>query len=404
MNKQRSASLLGLPSRRHSRSPRAAATATTQHDRRARRHHRSRHRPADTTDGRPTADRRRSTAGTEASGEGVSLAGDCPETVVIQTDWMPEAEHGFLYQMVGEGYEIDAGKAYVTGPLIDAGGNDTGVEIQIRSGGAAQNFAPVTQIMYADDSVTLGYVYTDEAIQFSGDVPDRGHRVRLREEPADDHVGSRDLPGRRPASPTSAPRVSRSATSAAPRTWTSSPVPASCRSIRSTARTAVTRACSSPTRARPPSRASARPSRTCTRTSWPTGASPSSTSTSTTSAGRTTPSRSPRSRRTSRRSAPASPSWCRSSSRRASTTSTILPARTPSSSMPSPDSARTSAGPTPRVRPNYGVETIKDDGLVANGPDDTVGNFDLDRVNALIELAVPIYTAQGSPPEGRRHG
>ena len=101
----------------------------------------------------------------------MSLAGDCPETVVIQTDWMPEAEHGFLYQMVGEGYEIDAGKAYVTGPLIDAGGNDTGVEIQIRSGGAAQNFSPVTQIMYADDAVTLGYVYTDEAIQFSGDFP-----------------------------------------------------------------------------------------------------------------------------------------------------------------------------------------------------------------------------------------
>ena len=122
---------------------------------------------ADTTAG-TTGD---TTAGSAATGEGVSLAGDCPDTVVIQTDWMPEAEHGFLYQMVGEGYEIDAGKAYVTGPLIDAAGNDTGVKIQIRSGGAAQNFSPVTQIMYADDSVTLGYVYTDEAIQFSGDFP-----------------------------------------------------------------------------------------------------------------------------------------------------------------------------------------------------------------------------------------
>ena len=122
---------------------------------------------ADTTAG-TTGD---TTAGSAATGEGVSLAGDCPDTVVIQTDWMPEAEHGFLYQMVGEGYEIDAGKAYVTGPLIDQDGKDTGVQIQIRSGGAAQNFSPVTQIMYADDSVTLGYVYTDEAIQFSGDFP-----------------------------------------------------------------------------------------------------------------------------------------------------------------------------------------------------------------------------------------
>jgi hypothetical protein len=122
--------------------------------------------PADTTaDSAP--------AGTDAAGggEGVSLAGDCPDTVAIQLDWMPEAEHGFIYQMVGEGYEIDAGKAYVTGPLIDADGNDTGVKIQVRSGGAAQNFSPVTQLLYESDDVLLGYVYTDEAIQFSGDFP-----------------------------------------------------------------------------------------------------------------------------------------------------------------------------------------------------------------------------------------
>ena len=111
------------------------------------------------------------TEATDATTEAVSLAGDCPETVTIQLDWMPEAEHGFLYQMIGEGYEIDAGNAYVTGPLIDANGNDTGVKIQIRSGGAAQNFSPVTQIMYANDDVLLGFVYTDEAIQFSGDFP-----------------------------------------------------------------------------------------------------------------------------------------------------------------------------------------------------------------------------------------
>ncbi len=121
---------------------------------------------AETTDA-PTD----TTATTDAMGEGVSLAGDCPDTVAIQLDWMPEAEHGFLYQMIGEGYEIDAGKAYVTGPLIDASGHDTGVKIQIRSGGAAQNFSPVTQIMYANDDVLLGFVYTDEAIQFSGDFP-----------------------------------------------------------------------------------------------------------------------------------------------------------------------------------------------------------------------------------------
>lgn len=105
-----------------------------------------------------------------SGGEGV-LAGICPDTVAIQLDWMPEAEHGFLYELIGEGYTIDADLAYVTGPLIDSDGKDSGVDIQIRSGGPAQQFTPVSQIIYNDDSVLLGYVYTDEAIQFSDTFP-----------------------------------------------------------------------------------------------------------------------------------------------------------------------------------------------------------------------------------------
>ena len=108
--------------------------------------------------------------GTTGMAEGV-LAGICPETVTIQLDWMPEAEHGFLYQLVGDGYTIDKEKAYVTGPLVDSTGADTGVDVQIRSGGPAQQFTPVSQIMYNNDDVFLGYVYTDEAIQYSTDYP-----------------------------------------------------------------------------------------------------------------------------------------------------------------------------------------------------------------------------------------
>jgi len=104
------------------------------------------------------------TTGGEAGG---ALAGICPETVIMQTDWMPEAEHGFLYNLVGDGYEMDNDKAYVTGPLV-AGGVDTGVDIQIRSGGQPQQFTPVTQLLYNDEDILFGFVYTDEAIQFSG--------------------------------------------------------------------------------------------------------------------------------------------------------------------------------------------------------------------------------------------
>ncbi len=105
-----------------------------------------------------------------SSGGAGALATICPDTIAIQTDWMPEAEHGFLYQLVGAGYTIDASKAYVTGPLVDSKGADTGVKVQIRSGGAPQQFQPVTQIMYNGDAL-LGFVYTDEAIQFSGEFP-----------------------------------------------------------------------------------------------------------------------------------------------------------------------------------------------------------------------------------------
>ena len=46
----------------------------------------------------------------------------------------------------------------------------------------------------------------------------------------------------------------------------------------------------------------------------------------------------------------------------------------------------------------YGVATMKADGLIANGPDG-MGSFDMDRVAELIELAIPIYEGLGSPPK-----
>jgi hypothetical protein len=48
---------------------------------------------------------------------------------------------------------------------------------------------------------------------------------------------------------------------------------------------------------------------------------------------------------------------------------------------------------------DYAVKTIKADGLVGNGPDDTVGNFDETRINDLIKIAIPVYTSLGTPPK-----
>jgi hypothetical protein len=52
--------------------------------------------------------------------------------------------------------------------LIDSKGNDTGVKIRIQSGGKPQGFQSVSSLMYQDPSILLGFVYTDEAVQFSG--------------------------------------------------------------------------------------------------------------------------------------------------------------------------------------------------------------------------------------------
>ena len=48
---------------------------------------------------------------------------------------------------------------------------------------------------------------------------------------------------------------------------------------------------------------------------------------------------------------------------------------------------------------DYAVKTIKTDGLVANGADGVMGKFDSARVADLITKAVPVYTAQDSPPK-----
>ncbi|WP_066039319.1 nitrate ABC transporter substrate-binding protein [Herbiconiux solani] len=98
------------------------------------------------------------------------LSGVCPANVVIQTDWNPEAEHGHLYDMLGTDYTIDAQNKTVSGPLMSKG-EYTGVNVEIRAGGPAIGFQTVTSQMYTDPDILLGYVSTDEAVQLSADMP-----------------------------------------------------------------------------------------------------------------------------------------------------------------------------------------------------------------------------------------
>lgn len=98
------------------------------------------------------------------------LAGICPSPVIIQTDWFPEAEHGAMYNMIGEGYMVDTDRKAVSGPLVSAG-EETGVDIEVRTGGPAIGFQQPIQQMYVETEITLGYISTDEAIFGAEDTP-----------------------------------------------------------------------------------------------------------------------------------------------------------------------------------------------------------------------------------------
>jgi hypothetical protein len=115
------------------------------------------------------------------SGRG-SLAGVCPENVVVQTNWFPQSEHGAAYRLVGPGYRVDAAHKRVIGPLV-AGGKDTGVRIEVRAGGPAVGFQSSAALMYQDPDITLGMLQTDEIVQFSKTQPVVGVMAPLELDP-----------------------------------------------------------------------------------------------------------------------------------------------------------------------------------------------------------------------------
>ncbi len=104
------------------------------------------------------------------TGAKVDLSSVCPATIVFQTDWNPEADHGQLYEMVGPNPTIDSDKKVVKGDLY-SGGKPTGVKIEVRSGGPAIGYATVSSELYQDKSINLAYISTDEAVQFSATLP-----------------------------------------------------------------------------------------------------------------------------------------------------------------------------------------------------------------------------------------
>ncbi|CAN5391111.1 nitrate ABC transporter substrate-binding protein [soil metagenome] len=129
-------------------------------------------------------------AGTTSSGTSASAASatvdlaaaGCPSTIVIQTDWNPESEHGHLYEMLGKDAVINADKKSVTGTL-ELKGKSTGVKVEIRAGGPAIGYSGVGAQMYTDTSITMGYITTDDQIANSAKTPTKAFFAPLDESP-----------------------------------------------------------------------------------------------------------------------------------------------------------------------------------------------------------------------------
>jgi hypothetical protein len=111
-----------------------------------------------------------STTAGAASSSAVSLAGVCPSTIVVQTDWYPEADDFIPYQLASPNGTVDTSSKSYTAELL-ADGKDTGVKIQVRAGGPAIGDQLVAAQMYEDPSILLGFVETDQAIELSSTQP-----------------------------------------------------------------------------------------------------------------------------------------------------------------------------------------------------------------------------------------
>jgi len=111
-------------------------------------------------------------------------AAGCPANIRIATDWFPEAEHGHLYELIGDDYTIENETEYsVSGPLM-ASGEYTGVDVTVISGGAASSaFLQPDAMMYSDPTIFMGYVGSDEAVVHSGEFPTVGVFAPLEKDP-----------------------------------------------------------------------------------------------------------------------------------------------------------------------------------------------------------------------------
>ncbi len=91
-------------------------------------------------------------------------AASCPANLVIQTDWWPEIEHGGAYQLIGAGGTVDTDRFRYSGPIQEryaVGGVET---VEIRAGGDAIGGQPALGQLLIDDDVYIAFANLSDVI------------------------------------------------------------------------------------------------------------------------------------------------------------------------------------------------------------------------------------------------
>ncbi|MCZ7532748.1 MAG: ABC transporter substrate-binding protein [Acidimicrobiia bacterium] len=119
------------------------------------------------------------TTAAEAPPETVGDLSTCPNPLVIQTAWFPEPEYGPLFQLTGGEGAIDSESGVFSGPLAA----DPSITLEIRAGGQYSGFVPAAVQMYADDEVFLGLVPSDSQIAAQDGTPVIGVMAMMEKSP-----------------------------------------------------------------------------------------------------------------------------------------------------------------------------------------------------------------------------
>ena len=102
----------------------------------------------------------------EAEPAGIDLASVCPNPLVIQTGWYPEATRAWFWGLIDDG-EVIADRGTLRGPAKA----DPNLTIEVRAGGPVTGFQATNSMLYADRDIFIADQNLDAMIAASGEFP-----------------------------------------------------------------------------------------------------------------------------------------------------------------------------------------------------------------------------------------